>query len=1011
MATIKNFLGFAGSSSQKPSVDNTGVVLQYYSGVEDNTIFSIVNNGALKPARAVDWVITNKYVLLSFALSRDWREKFGSSFEKPKVHLAIQGKDYIGNNILKKIYTDEGMGNNVDCKWDGYYGIIRVSFLCSQLKDFNRISYIGIIIARDNSTNGSDSMSKIFKIGQDETLTLSDNFKDVLVASDKLDGFNKNEIKTETIKVFSRITRYDTNPVSSSTSFNDGKIFVSPISLSGQLYTLSGSNSKNSSYTHNKYYYNQAIITFQTKSFSGVTSYPSYCSINNGEFEKIEGETLIKGISNIADYQPEIILVYGGYQYKMGTNISRPKLRYYLNFLSPTEEEFLQSFSFEGERYRTKFVNYASPNSIKLQTVISGILKNKNPQQTPYRINEATVEYTTTLDNKSEKPLSRYKISFSNISNNFTNGEEESVEFYLPLIDEYKYYNLGEVALLKSDTQGINFSCYNRENIVKHYDLNLIDKFTTEESANVFDITTWTNRAVLKSWEVQNSDVPLDSMNFRVEGVMESDISEGSKSYFSYCRPVIKLSKQEDITSITKMPIEKQFYTVLYCQRFLKDDPDLGLKIKNGTLFYKFPEGSFDCNATFKDNDFINYAISENRSIGLSDQERNEHFTLTISNNNETYSIEISTSGIKINGNNTDINSLFFHELLTNFYCGTERILQLPYFSTTSSEVNISFKYEKSYAGTNYIIFEKTINNVPVASGDRPLGLRKGGIIVNPLEQNEQLPQGIAEQINLKTKIVESNKLVGKGINILVCDPNGNPLDETVAIEYKADYDTQTQKVSNGAFYFDGVNVSELKNVVNNSETGLVKKVGDLETTVGDSDSGLVKDVNQNTSNISSLLGLECFVLDAFAKEDNGNVKYFSDGDSYTGSIIFSNDKITANSICIPFLSVVQRTVEEGENSNHIKLLRENLRLFSTGLSQAAGSASLEYAIYIPNEALYNYNIRLKGRLLVINLPSVLTSSINLDSLSMDDEEMINTTLSNEVIQTIIEDEENLTTP
>lgn len=1002
MATIKNYLGFAGSSSQKPSVDNTGVVLQRYSGVEDNTIFSIVNNTALKPVRNVDWVIANKYVLLSFALSRDWGEKLVSSFEKPKVHLVIQGKDYIGNNILKKIYTDEGMGNNVDCKWDGYYGIIRVSFLRSQLKDFNRISYVGIIIARDNSIDGSDSMSKIFKIDQDETLTLLNNFKNVLTASNKLDGFNENEINIESVDRFSRITKYDTEPVSSFTLFKDGKIFVSPISSSGQLYTLSGSNSNNSSYTHNKYYYNQAIITFQTKSFSGVTSYPSYCSINNGEFEKIEGETLIKGINNIADYQPEIILVYGGYQYKMGTNISRPKLRHYSNFLSPTEEEFLQIFSFEGERYRTKFVNYTSPDLIALQTVISGILKNKNPQQTPYRINEATVEYTTTLNNTNVEPSSSYEISFSNIFNNFTNTEEELVKFYLPLVDEYKYYNLGEVALLKSDTKGINFSCYNRESIVKHYDLDLIDKFTTAGSAFVFDVSTWTNLTVSKSWEVQNSDTPLDFIGFEVEGVMESEVAESSKSYFSYRRPVIKISEQEDITSITKMPIEKQFYTVLYCKPFLNLDKDLGLKIKNGTLFYNFPEESFDYNTSFNDNDFINYAISENENIGLSDQERNEHFTLIISNNNGTiYSIEISTSGIKINDNNTDINSLFFHELLTNFYCGTERTLQLPQFSTTSSEVNISFKYEKSYAGTNYIIFEKIINNVPVASGDRPLGLRKGGIIVNPLEQNEQLPQGTAEQINLKTKIVENNKLVGKGINILVCDPNGNPLDETVAIEYKADYDTQTQKVSNGAFYFDGVNLSELKNTVNNSETGLVKKVGDLETTVGDSDSGLVKDVNQNTTDITNLKGLEIFTVTKNKITGKSNNESYKEGDAYTQSVDIQDTRIKSTSICIPIASI--------DSANSDGNARKTATCQAYSVSPSAGKCNVGYITGAYDYGGGNWYVQIM--LIVINLPSNLTSSTNLETTSIDGtEENIEPNIDeNEILETI--DEENLTTP
>jgi hypothetical protein len=49
---------------------------------------------------------------------------------------------------------------------------------------------------------------------------------------------------------------------------------------------------------------------------------------------------------------------------------------------------------------------------------------------------------------------------------------------------------------------------------------------------------------------------------------------------------------------------------------------------------------------------------------------------------------------------------------------------------------------------------------------------------------------------------------------------------------------------------------------------------------------------------------LECFVLEAFAKKSDGSDQYFSDGDSYTGSIVFSNNKIKANSVCMPFLSV-----------------------------------------------------------------------------------------------------------
>ena len=104
--------------------------------------------------------------------------------------------------------------------------------------------------------------------------------------------------------------------------------------------------------------------------------------------------------------------------------------------------------------------------------------------------------------------------------------------------------------------------------------------------------------------------------------------------------------------------------------------------------------------------------------------------------------------------------------------------------------------------------------------------------------------------------------------------------------------------------------INSLSNAINNSSTGLVKRVTDLETTVGGASSGLVKDVADNASDISAL---ETTVGDASA----GLVKRVTDLETATSSAggVYVVDSITAGSASDNALYIVLDKEEE-EPSN-----------------------------------------------------------------------------------------------
>jgi hypothetical protein len=253
-----------------------------------------------------------------------------------------------------------------------------------------------------------------------------------------------------------------------------------------------------------------------------------------------------------------------------------------------------------------------------------------------------------------------------------------------------------------------------------------------------------------------------------------------------------------------------------------------------------------DKNNNFSINQFINYGIDGRHPIGLSSFDRKKALTIFIPKklvvplapDNEWYAV-------KTFGTEEDADSV---ETLKLFYTDMNNAIEAPDVSSlTIPDTGLTLRLQYSDTAEEYVIFDFVVGSAQVTLGSRPLGLRKHGIIVNPTSANEDLLPGTAEKIHVT---LEGTATIGKAIQIIAHNNVGAELD-TCNIEYRAGGNGEA-----AGFYFDEVNLSELKNTVDNSNTGLVKKVGDLETTVGDSDSGLVKDVNDNKTDITNLKGL-----------------------------------------------------------------------------------------------------------------------------------------------------------
>lgn len=1007
MATIKTFIGITDYNLLNNDIkeDSTGAVLTSYSGPPTGIL--------IDPLLKTKQDLTIKYgsVLFSFPLSREFTEL--AQFSDPKIYLVIQGRTLSNESKIIKIYNGNAPDSSLICVWQKYYGIIRARVPISKIKEFNYITYVGIVMTRSDGVK--DATGRIYKIGnlKDE---LHEDFRNSLTNNNAINPLNISDIVQ--ISQSSFLSGAAENPVTKTQQITHGIAIAPNTYTSMKMFNVYGINNKNNGVRNSRFFNNAIYYQFPTIYLNGAYRRPDYVKIDDWkEYISTPESVSIDIDASIDEYSPNIRFQHGGYEYSQNIeNYPPQKLKRDNLFLTFTnDEEMSEFFDFEGQRYRTKFKSYSDDkHSLILDTnVINGTLQQHSLTYSPYQLTsdqkqinikilkDKPDEFIILTDKTSYTELKKTYSIKRNLYNIFTQMEEE-VNIQIPLVDEYEYYFLGDLLSIRYPNNNIkNQSLKNRE-IVVYSDSVLIDQFS-DKNSKVFDLSTFNfNNNIVKSWHYHKSYLPLKDNEFNF---VDTDNTVFNKSYFEYRKPVIKKTIGRQSVDITNKVYSYNLWkpwTILYSRSFPKppqEDSNIpentniitDLRIQEGKLYYKInTDGLGDKNDKFSINQFINYAIDKRHPIGLSSFDKNKVLKIFIPTELiPDYVSENEWYDVKTIGTNEDEDSV---DTLKLFYTDMNNVIDAPDVSSLKlQDAQLKLRLQYSDTAEDYVIFDFVVGSAQIIAGSRPLGLRKHGIIVNPANANEELSPSTAEKIHVT---LEGTDTTGKVIEMVAHDKVGTILD-TCNIEYKTDESGETK-----GFYFNGVNLSELKNTVNNSETGLVTKVGDLETTVGDSSSGLVKDVNDNKTDIANLKGLQIFTITK-NKIGKSSDQQYKEGDAYTQSVDIADTRIKSTSICIPIASI------DAANSDGDARKTATCQAYSATPSDGKCNVGYITGAYDYGGGKWYVQIML----IVINLPSNVTSSINLETTSIDgtEENIELNTDENEILETI--DEENLTTP
>jgi hypothetical protein len=173
-----------------------------------------------------------------------------------------------------------------------------------------------------------------------------------------------------------------------------------------------------------------------------------------------------------------------------------------------------------------------------------------------------------------------------------------------------------------------------------------------------------------------------------------------------------------------------------------------------------------DWNREFSNNDFINYAVDGGHKIGLSNFDGK--YTLGFKFNGQLIGV-FGTSSTEAK-NSAETLKKFYTDILYSIpfaadFDASNVLLSIVYFNDTDPIAENEDPETLIIESDDYIIFDIALNILNV-KGIRPLGLRKKGVIVNPLTQNEELDTA-AERINVR---VDSSLESNKAIEIRMCD-------------------------------------------------------------------------------------------------------------------------------------------------------------------------------------------------------------------------------------------------
>lgn len=842
MATFKPYLGITQYNSKTytfKTVNDIGEALTRFSANQAGENFDSMLNQVL--IKENDYVIKedSDYIIFSFSLSRSSGDKM---FSSPYVSLSVSGRELAYNDITDtdiytyEIYDSELHGSDFLLQWDASntHAIGRVRVSKEKLKTIGRITHVFIAVADDSHVNSKNPnagesakvVGKYFALNEEHDLSIPYPSLSII-----REGFPMASNK-ERLDALYQITEYNEEPYIESTPMGQYHVAIAPATISNEYAPIVyGKGSTN--FKSDAYYGDRVSYEFKTTSNMIVVSDESGSYIHSNPSKN--WDVLIQG----EDWEVEpITVLHGAYLYTF--NFNNKKMYKYTKFFEHTrnEEVFSKYFIFSGERYRTKFEKHEWSKDGEIITLkrsyVHGTCQIRQGSGCPFSFEKVDfksdgLEYVLTLtengvfsDNE-EILSSTFGQRVPLITNLFFNRPELSEYLNIPLQDEYKYYHMGHQLQLKKNGILSSKNFAGEQEVVKYHDCELSEN---RENTFLIDISTvgdgadYMNQAIAPiactiNYSSFRSSTPINDYFKSGEQLQQYYLEEQNQeeqtdgAYFEYKNFVITDSNDVDLTNQVCIWNKNKGYVVFHCRDFSRlsqTNVFNTLKIQDGKLIYKInAAGIGDYNDDFSINQFINYCIGGNHIIGLSNFGRDEIFQV------------YHGDDLVLTLNDSD-NEAPYTELLKLFYTDITNYLPFSIGTGTGATIDLTIKYikPKMFLSADYTIFEIQLEDIPIVSGTRPLAFRRGGIIVNPQDQNEILDGATAERINL----ILGTDNTGTAIEINAINVENQEVG-SCKIEYR-----------NDKFYFDGFNLQELQYTIDDTNHVLTNKIDENTQTI-----------------------------------------------------------------------------------------------------------------------------------------------------------------------------------
>lgn len=458
-------------------------------------------------------------------------------------------------------------------------------------------------------------------------------------------------------------------------------------------------------------------------------------------------------------------------------------------------------------------------------------------------------------------------------------------------------------------------------------------------------------------WYNTDSDLKKYSYNILRNPPHSLDYSDDKLTKFIYIAPNLIYEGNKVISNV------EEFQLCRATQLKVKNN---SVVLKGTVLSYYLEDNGSDKNDLYTANSFVQgrldtspvyFGYSRQGTVSKPVCETLKFILTNLDNNEEAVGI-------------LPIPDFILSSILENFKIGSTKkidfsalniegifnnILNFINNNTGSSNIELKLSLWYTYPNTTKSkeLFTFSIDGIEIAGGEPSFGIRKRGIIVNPKTDNNDIEDGYAQKIN-----IEANEVDGKDTAI--------PLEINVYKE-GSKIDSCTIEYKDESFYFDGVDVSKLKEQSDTNKTS----IDTLNTNIGDENSGLKKQIKDNITNITNLQN-GFSLINAFVTEEiqvnKGTDGDYEDGDAYDSSATITDNRITSNSICFPIIRPI------GTNG---EIRNIGITCYITSLTVQNGQCQVGYITGCPAITIGTRKWKVGIKLFVINLPTPVATNIS----------------------------------